>query len=134
MELRSAHGSSWAGANERRSGDSDDGILTALEAAQLDLSATQLVVMSACDSGVGEIQNGEGVYGLRRALALAGAQTELMVNYYRRLLQGEGRSAALRSVQRQMMNDAALSHPYYWASFLAIGNWSSLIPHPPVVR
>jgi CHAT domain-containing protein/Tfp pilus assembly protein PilF len=141
-------GIALAGANERRSGDSDDGILTALEAAQLDLSATQLVVMSACDSGVGEIQNGEGVYGLRRALALAGAQTqltslwkipddatrELMVNYYRRLLQGEGRSAALRSVQRQMINDARLSHPYYWASFLAIGNWSSLILHPPVVR
>jgi CHAT domain-containing protein/Tfp pilus assembly protein PilF len=137
-------GIALAGANERSSGDNDDGILTALEAAQLDLSATQLVVMSACDSGVGEIQNGEGVYGLRRALALAGAQTqltslwkipddatyELMVEYYRRLVQGEGRAAALRSVQRKMMGDPALSHPYYWASFLAIGNWSSLVPVP----
>jgi CHAT domain-containing protein/tetratricopeptide (TPR) repeat protein len=132
-------GIALAGANERSSGD-DDGILTALEAMQLDLSGTELVVLSACDSGVGEVQNGEGVYGLRRALALAGAQTQvtslwkvpddatrhLMADYYRRLLQGEGRSAALRSTQRGLMGSATLSHPYYWASFIAIGNWNAL--------
>ena len=95
----------------------DDGILTAAEAAQLDLRGTQLVVLSACETGVGEVQNGEGVYGLRRALVLAGAQTQvaslwkvadaatkdLMVDYYRSLLKGEGRSAALRDVQRAMI-------------------------------
>jgi CHAT domain-containing protein len=132
-----------AGANERNSGD-DDGILTALEATQLDLSGTELVVLSACDTGVGEIQNGEGVYGLRRALALAGAQTQvtslwkvsddvtrnLMVDYYRRLQQGEGRSAALRSTQRAMLGNKAFAHPYYWASFIPIGNWKPLPPLP----
>jgi CHAT domain-containing protein/tetratricopeptide (TPR) repeat protein len=132
-------GIALAGANERNSGD-DDGILTALEATQLDLSGTELVVLSACDSGVGEVENGEGVYGLRRALALAGAQTQvtslwkvsddvtrkLMVDYYRRLQQGEGRAAALLRTQRAILADPALSHPYYWASFIPIGNWNPL--------
>jgi CHAT domain-containing protein/tetratricopeptide (TPR) repeat protein len=136
-------GIALAGANERSSGE-DDGILTALEATQLDLSGTELVVLSACDTGVGEVQNGEGVYGLRRALALAGAQTQitslwkvpdeatraLMVDYYRRLLQGEGRSSALRSTQRAMLANPAFSHPYYWASFIPIGNWNPLPSHP----
>jgi len=95
----------------------DDGILTALEAAQLDLYGTELVVLSACDTGVGDVQNGEGVYGLRRALVLAGAQTQvtslwkvsddatraLMVDYYQRLLKGEGRSAALHHAQLDML-------------------------------
>jgi CHAT domain-containing protein/tetratricopeptide (TPR) repeat protein len=132
-------GLALAGANARSSG-TDDGILTALEATQLDLSGTELVVLSACDSGIGQVQNGEGVYGLRRALALAGAQTQvtslwkvsdaatrsLMVDYYRRLLQGEGRAAALRSAQRAMLASDSFSHPYYWASFIPIGNWNSL--------
>jgi CHAT domain-containing protein len=132
-------GIALAGANERSAGE-DDGILTALEVTQLDLSGTALVVLSACDSGVGEVQNGEGVYGLRRALALAGAQTQitslwkvsdeatrqLMVDYYRRLLQGEGRSAALRSAQRMKLASEAISHPYIWASFIPIGNWNAL--------
>jgi CHAT domain-containing protein/Flp pilus assembly protein TadD len=133
-------GIALAGANERRSGDADDGILTALEVAQLDLHGTELVVLSACDTAVGEVQNGEGVYGLRRALALAGAQTQiaslwkvsdtatrkLMVGYYQRLLKGEGRSAALRQAQRAMLADPMLAHPYYWASLMPIGNWNSL--------
>jgi tetratricopeptide (TPR) repeat protein len=100
----------------------------------------ELVVLSACDTAVGEVQNGEGVYGLRRALALAGAQTQitslwkvsdaptrtLMVDYYRRLLAGEGRSAALRQAQRALLNDPELAHPYYWASLVRIGNWNPL--------
>jgi len=133
-------GIALTGANARRSGESDDGILTALEVAQLDLHGTELVVLSACDSGVGDVQNGEGVYGLRRALVLAGAQSQitslwrvsdeatrtLMVDFYKRLLKGEGRSAALRHAQQDMLTNPELSHPYYWASFVAIGNWAPL--------
>ena len=53
-----------------------------------------------------------------------------MVDYYRRLLQGEGRSSALRSMQRAMLANPAFSHPYYWASFIPIGNWNPLPLHP----
>lgn len=133
-------GIALAGANARRSGGRQDGILTALEAAQLDLRGTELVVLSACEGGVGEIQNGEGVYGLRRALVLAGVQTQitslwkvadeptrrLMVDYYRGLLQGRGRSASLREAQRAMLAIPTRAHPYFWASFVPIGNWTPL--------
>ena len=133
-------GLALAGANPRHSGPEDDGILTAAEAAQLDLRGTQLVVLSACETGVGEVQNGEGVYGLRRALVLAGAQTQvaslwkvddnatkdLMLDYYERLLKDEGRSAALRDAQRTMINSQERSHPYFWAAFVPIGNWAPL--------
>lgn len=133
-------GLALAGANQRRSGDSDDGILTAAEVAQMDLRGTQLVVLSACQTGVGDVQNGEGVYGLRRALVLAGAETQvtslwkvaddstkdLMVDYYQRLLKGEGRSEALRNAQLTMMKSKDRSHPYYWAAFVPIGDWRPL--------
>jgi CHAT domain-containing protein len=133
-------GIALSGANARRSGPKDDGIFTALEAAQLDLHGTELVVLSACDTGIGEVLNGEGVYGLRRALVLAGAQTQvtslwkvsdeatriLMVDFYKRLLAGEGRSEALRHAQQNLMADPKYAHPYYWASFVPIGNWTPL--------
>jgi CHAT domain-containing protein len=136
-------GLALAGANQRRSGEHDDGILTAAEVAQMDLRGTQLVVLSACETGLGDVQNGEGVYGLRRALVLAGAETQvaslwkvaddatkdLMVDYYQRLLKGEGRSAALREAQRTMMKSAERSHPYYWAGFVPIGHWTPLTQH-----
>ncbi|MBX3347991.1 MAG: tetratricopeptide repeat protein [Nitrospira sp.] len=135
-------GLALAGANVRRSGTTDDGILTAAEAAQLDLLGTQLVVLSACETGVGTLQTGEGVYGLRRALVLAGAQAqlvslwkvndeatrELMADYYKRLLGGEGRSAALRAVQQTMLANPARQHPCYWAAFIPIGDWRPLPP------
>jgi CHAT domain-containing protein len=133
-------GLALAGANARRSGESDDGILTAAEAAQLDLRGTQLVVLSACETGLGQVEEGEGVYGLRRALVLAGAQAQLvslwkvadaqtqalMVDYYKRLLKGEGRSAALREAQQAMIANPATQHPYYWAAFVPIGDWAPL--------
>ncbi|MDR4469258.1 MAG: tetratricopeptide repeat protein [Nitrospira sp.] len=133
-------GLALAGANQRRSGEKDDGILTAAEVAQIDLRGTQLVVLSACETGVGDVQNGEGVYGLRRALVLAGAESQvtslwkvadeatkdLMVDYYQRLLKGEGRSEALRNAQLAMMKSKDRSHPYYWAAFVPIGNWTPL--------
>lgn len=133
-------GLALTGANVRRSGAKDDGILTAAEVAQMDLRGTQLVVLSACETGVGDVQNGEGVYGLRRALVLAGAESQvtslwkvadeatkdLMVDYYKRLLKGEGRSEALRNAQLSMMKSKDRSHPYYWAAFVPIGDWTPL--------
>ena len=126
-------------ANLHKSGD-DDGILTALEAASLNLWGTKLVVLSACDTGVGEVKGGEGVYGLRRALALAGAESQvmslwqvsdkatrdLMVGYYRQLKMGRGRGEALRQVQLCMLKSETRWHPYYWAAFIQSGDWTSL--------
>lgn len=129
----------FAGANHR--GDTEnDGTLTALETAGLDLWGTKLVVLSACDTGLGEIQFGEGIYGLRRALVLAGSETQmmslwpvadiatskLMGAYYQRLKNNEGRSQALRNVQLNLLKDPKYRHPYYWASFFTSGEWANL--------
>jgi CHAT domain-containing protein len=116
-------GLALAGANQLQSEGNEDGVLTALEAAGLDLWGTKLVVLSACETGLGEVQNGDGVYGLRRALVLAGsasqlmslwkvndaATRDLMVEYYRRLRAGEGRGEALRRVQLQMLTSGAVA-------------------------
>ncbi|HZF49420.1 MAG TPA: CHAT domain-containing tetratricopeptide repeat protein [Polyangiaceae bacterium] len=129
----------FAGAN-RGQNSKEDGVLTALEASQLDLTGTKLVVLSACDTAVGDVQNGEGVYGLRRALAIAGAETQVMSlwqvgdaatreqmqAYYGRLLQGDGRSEAMRQVHLALRNAPQRSHPHYWASFIVSGNPAAL--------
>jgi CHAT domain-containing protein len=132
-------GLALAGANQSRGGD-DDGLLTALEAAGLDLWGTRLVVLSACDTGVGEVRNGEGVQGLRRALVLAGSESQmmslwpvldkrtkdLMIPYYQALRRGEGRGEALRQVQLKMLRSKYQSHPFYWAAFILSGEWRAL--------
>ncbi|HEX8338779.1 MAG TPA: CHAT domain-containing protein, partial [Pyrinomonadaceae bacterium] len=129
-----------AGANSSGPGGGDDGVLTALEMAQLDLRGTKLVVLSACDTGVGEVRSGEGVYGLRRALTLAGAESQLMslwpvsdrstrdlmVGYYEGLTHNLGRGESLRRVQLRMLRDGARNHPHYWASFIQAGEWADL--------
>jgi CHAT domain-containing protein/Flp pilus assembly protein TadD len=91
----------------------NDGAFTAYEASFLDLVGTKLVVLSACDTGVGETTSGEGIYGLRRALVIAGSESQLislwkvedngtkdlMKAYYQTLKQSEGRTTALHEVQ-----------------------------------
>jgi len=132
-------GLALAGANVRKS-DDENGILTALEASGLNLWGTKLVTLSACDTGIGEVKNGEGVYGLRRAFMLAGTETlvmslwpvsdyvtrELMTNYYKGLKLGQGRREALRQVQLRMLKRKDLQHPFYWASFIQSGEWGNL--------
>ena len=127
-----------AGANTGNGGEGNDGILTALEATGLDLWGTKLVVLSACDTGVGEVKNGDGVYGLRRALVLAGSESQvmslwsvsdrgtrdLMIDYYKALNSGVGRSEALRQAQLKMIKDPKRWHPFYWASFIQSGEWA----------
>jgi CHAT domain-containing protein/Tfp pilus assembly protein PilF len=118
----------------------DSGILTALEASGLNLWGTKLVTLSACDTGVGEIRNREGVYGLRRAFVLAGSETvvmslwpvsdyitrEMMVAYYSGLRAGRGRGDALRRAKLAMLKRPVRQHPFYWASFIQSGAWTSI--------
>lgn len=132
-------GLALAGFNLRKSGN-EDGVLTALEVAGLDLAGTKLVVLSGCETGLGDVINGEGVYGLRRALAISGAESQLitlwlvddeatkdlMTDYYGRLQKNVGRSAALRQTQLEMLNSAQYQRPYYWAAFIPSGEWASL--------
>jgi tetratricopeptide (TPR) repeat protein len=152
-----------AGVKQGLSGTGEDGVVTAQEVSGLNLLGTKLVVLSACETGIGDVQNGQGVYGLRRALVLAGSETQvmslwkvsddatraLMVSYYKRLQAGEGRVAAMRAVQLEMMRGSALRietkdgkrstgdtdgapaakdyrHPYYWAAFIPSGDWRAM--------
>jgi CHAT domain-containing protein len=119
---------------------SDDGILWALEASRLNLWGTKLVTLSACDTGIGEVHNGEGVYGLRRAFLLAGAETvvmslwsvtdyltqQMMTAYYTGLRAGLGRGEALRHAKLAMLKRPGRHHPFYWASFIQSGEWANL--------
>jgi CHAT domain-containing protein/tetratricopeptide (TPR) repeat protein len=132
-------GLALAGANSRGKGE-DHGILTALEASGLNLWGTQLVTLSACDTGLGEVRTGEGVYGLRRAFVLAGAESlvmslwpvsdyftrRMMTEYYAGLKQGLGRGEALRQVKLEILKHKDRQHPFYWASFIQSGDWTSL--------
>jgi CHAT domain-containing protein len=129
-----------AGANTLQGGGNEDGILTALEAAGLNLWGTKLVVLSACETGVGDARSGEGVYGLRRALVLAGTESQVMtlwkvddtatsefvIEYYRRLQAGEERGDALRQIQLEFLQRKTRQHPFFWSSFILNGDWRSL--------
>jgi CHAT domain-containing protein/Flp pilus assembly protein TadD len=128
-------GLALAGANAVAQAGAEDGILTASEAALLDLRGTELVFVSACESGLGVVSAGESVYGLRRAFAIAGARsqiltlwkvsdeatTQLVTDFYRSLAQGETRAGALRAAQRAALDDPARRHPFFWAAFILSG-------------
>jgi CHAT domain-containing protein len=118
----------------------DDGWVTAEEIAMMDLRGTELVVLSACESGLGDIQVGEGVYGLRRAFQLAGAKLlltslfkvpddqtrEIMSGFYRGLKAGKNEGDALRDSQLELVNRRrqakGAAHPFFWASFVLVGD------------
>ncbi len=130
-----------AGAN-RQEEEGDDGYLTAEEVGWLDLSRAELVVMSACETGLGRPQSGEGLMGLRRAFRVAGAKTvisslwsvkdestaELMQAFYKNLfLKGMGRYEALRAAQLAMLASNRMEHgeplPSTWGAFVLSGEW-----------
>jgi CHAT domain-containing protein len=132
-------GLALAGAN-LSPGATGGGILTALEASNLNLWGTRLVTLSACDTGVGQVRNREGVYGLRRAFFLAGAESlvmslwpvsdyvtrQVMTAYYGGLKKGLGRGDALRQAQLALIHQPNRHHPFFWAGFIQAGEWGSL--------
>jgi CHAT domain-containing protein/tetratricopeptide (TPR) repeat protein len=120
--------------------DLDDGVLTAAEAGSLNLTGTELVVLSACNTGQGEVKNGEGVFGLRRAFQEAGANAvlmslwsvpdketqELMQIFYSKWLAGTEKHEALRQAQLEMRAKVKRAFggrdmPYYWGAFVLVG-------------
>jgi CHAT domain-containing protein/tetratricopeptide (TPR) repeat protein len=141
-------GLALAGANKTITHDStslnsklsEDGILTSLEVSGLNLVGTDLVVLSACQTGLGEVHDGEGVFGLRRAFQHAGAQSiimsmwpipdvttlNIMVDFYSKWLSGKSKSAALRLAMLDQLEkiraENRFAHPLYWGGFILVGN------------
>ncbi len=121
--------------------DAEGGLLTGLEAWRLNLQGTELVILSACDNGTGEVQVGEGVMSLRRAFRIAGAETvlashwkvsdeaasQLMTELMRRWQAGEPGGKAWRQAQLSLLRwkgaKEDLSNPNFWAAFTLTGRW-----------
>jgi CHAT domain-containing protein len=137
-------GLALAGANHRSSAtlDQDEGILTAEEIAGLNLQGTEWAVLSACDTGFGEIKAGEGVFGLHRAFQIAGAPTVIMslwsvqdesarlwmrALYEGRLQKHLSTADAVHAANVSVLNarraNGSSTHPFYWAAFVAAGDW-----------
>ena len=114
----------------------DNGILTSLEARDLDLINTELVVLSACETGVGNFVSGEGIYGLQRSILEAGAENVIMslwkvddtatqmlmtIFYANWIEKGMTKREALKKAQITIKNTEGYSSPYYWGAFVLIG-------------
>lgn len=137
-------GLAMAGANRHAAApaNEDDGILTAEEVTALNLQGVEWAVLSACDTGLGELKAGEGVLGLRRAFQIAGVHTIIMslwavdddavrswmhVLYEGRLQQGVNTADAMHratlDILRKRRARGASTHPFFWAGFVAAGDW-----------
>lgn len=113
--------------------DVEDGVLTALELSNMNLGHVDMVVMSACESGLGET-SGEGVFGLQRGFKLAGANTLLMSlwkvddtatqilmsNFYKNYLSGKSKQESLKLAQQSLRNNSEYTAPEYWAAFILL--------------
>ncbi|PSJ72275.1 hypothetical protein C7N43_35080 [Sphingobacteriales bacterium UPWRP_1] len=113
----------------------DNGILTAYEAVNLDLRGTDLVVLSACETGLGEVHNGEGVFGLQRAFYVAGSRCLLMslwkvsdeatrlfmTTFYRQWQQTGSKQEGYRTAVNTLKATSAWKHPNYWGAFVLVG-------------
>ncbi|SJZ39560.1 Tetratricopeptide repeat-containing protein [Trichlorobacter thiogenes] len=127
-------GIALAGVNRSLAQGQDNGLVTAEKILGMRLLGTDLVTLSACETGVGDIKAGEGVFGLKRAFILAGAKTvvlslwsvpsrettELMTEFYRLMAAGTPKAAALRQAQRTMLKK--YPHPFYWGAFQLVGS------------
>src|SRR5262249_9599056 len=121
--------------------DCEDGILTSEEIASLDLSGVEWAVLAACETGVGKVISGEGVFGMRRAFQIAGARTLIMslwkvedaatTQWMRRLYEArakglsrpEGMQKASREPLRARRAHGESTHPFFWGAFVAAGDW-----------
>ena len=113
--------------------DVEDGVLTALELSNMNLGHVDMVVLSACESGLGET-TGEGVFGLQRGFKLAGANTllmslwkvddtatqKLMTEFYKHYLSGKSKQESLKLAQKTLMKSSEYSDPQYWAAFILL--------------
>ena len=122
-----------AGANTSIKSGKDDGIVTSEKLVGLNLRGTDLVVLSACNTGVGDIEAGEGIFGLERAFILSGAKTlvvslwsvpskettEMMSDFYKLLSEGKTKGNALKEAKLEMLKKK--SNPFYWGAFVMIG-------------
>ena len=137
-------GLALSGANLHRSArkDQEDGVLTAEEVASLNLENTEWVVLSGCETAIGDVRAGEGVLGLRRAFEEAGARTliaslwavddqdtrEWMTALYRaRFVDRRSTAESVRAAARARLQTRRAAgqstHPFYWAGFVAVGDW-----------
>lgn len=143
-DLLGVAGLALAGANHRAAAgpNQEDGILTAMEIANLDLGTVDWAVLSACDTGVGESVSGEGVFGFRRAFRVAGARSVIMSLWpveddaaqawmetlYRARMEGGMTTAesvrhASLVLLRARREDGRSTHPFFWGAFIAAGDW-----------